>query len=341
MGQTGRRWSRAGAGVAVALLLLAGCGSSGSKASDTTSAPSGNAGGSTETTVSATLKVLVTNDDGYDADGIDAVVEGLRALPDTEVTVVAPLANQSGTGGKTTDGPLTVTDVKTKSGYPAKAVDGFPADTVIWAIDQHGIDFTPDLVVSGINFGQNIGPLGRHLRHRRRGSGRCGPQAPRAGLEPGHRRPDGLSHRRDPGAGLGGRAPGGAARRLRGQRRAAREHQHPDVPDRHEPRRDRRARSPRTSPAATRSRSTASPPPRTRSTTSPPSSPATSPSRPSARPPDRTCSRGATWGSRPDYRFGSGESRSGARRREVVSGKPTTPGSRWTRRLLSMPAIIT
>lgn len=156
--QTGRRWSRVGAGVAVALLLLAGCGSSGSKASDTTSAPSGNAGGSTETTVSSTLKVLVTNDDGYDADGIDAVVEGLRVLPDTEVTVVAPLKNQSGSGGKTTDGPLTVTDVKTKSGYPAKAVDGFPADTVIWAIDQHGIDFTPDLVVAGINFGQNIGP---------------------------------------------------------------------------------------------------------------------------------------------------------------------------------------
>lgn len=55
--------------------------------------------------------------------------------------------------------PLTVTDVKTLSGYPAKAVDGYPADTIIWAIDQHGINFTPDLVVSGINFGQNIGQL--------------------------------------------------------------------------------------------------------------------------------------------------------------------------------------
>ncbi len=38
-------------------------------------------------------------------------------------------------------------------------MNGTPADSVIWAIDQHGIDFTPDLVVSGINFGQNIGPL--------------------------------------------------------------------------------------------------------------------------------------------------------------------------------------
>src|SRR3954464_9874399 len=155
MVQSDRRWTRIGAGGAVALLLLAGCGSSSSKASDSTSAP---AGGATATTAVQPLKVLVTNDDGYAAVGIDAVVEGLRALPDTEVTVVAPLANQSGTGGKTTDGPLTVTDVKTASGYPAKAVDGFPADTIIWAIDQHGIDFTPDLVVSGINFGQNIGP---------------------------------------------------------------------------------------------------------------------------------------------------------------------------------------
>ena len=153
--QKSRRWSRVGAGVAVALLVLAGCGSSGTKSSSTTAAPGG---GATETTVSPTLKVLVTNDDGYDAAGIDAVVEGLRALPDTEVTVVAPLTNQSGTGGKTTDGPLTVTDVTTKSGYPAKAVAGYPADTIIWAIDQHGISFTPDLVVSGINFGQNIGP---------------------------------------------------------------------------------------------------------------------------------------------------------------------------------------
>jgi 5'-nucleotidase len=163
MMQSARRWSRVGAGIAVALLLLAGCGSSGSKSSTSTSAAPGGAGGAatetTETTIRSTLKVLVTNDDGYSAAGIDAVVEGLRALPDTEVTVVAPLANQSGSGGKTTDGPLAVTDVKTASGYPAKAVDGYPADTIIWAIDQHGIDFTPDLVVSGINFGQNVGPL--------------------------------------------------------------------------------------------------------------------------------------------------------------------------------------
>jgi 5'-nucleotidase len=136
-------------------LLLAGCGSS-KKADDASaSVPAGQA--TTASAPARPLRILVTNDDGYAAKGIDAVVEALRAQPDTEVTVVAPLANQSGSDGKTTAGPLTVTDVTTASGYPAQAVDGYPADTIVWALDQHGIDFTPDLVVSGINFGQNLG----------------------------------------------------------------------------------------------------------------------------------------------------------------------------------------
>lgn len=101
------------------------------------------------------LRILVTNDDGVGADGIDVMVQSLLAMDNVTVTVVAPLENQSGTGGKTTVGDLVVTDATTKSGYPAKAVAGFPADTIIWAIDQGGIDFVPDLVVSGINNGQN------------------------------------------------------------------------------------------------------------------------------------------------------------------------------------------
>jgi 5'-nucleotidase len=106
-----------------------------------------------------TLTVLVTNDDGVGAPGINAVVQGLRALAHTQVTVVAPATNQSGTGGKTTPGTITATKAATASGYAAMAVNGYPADTITWAIDQHGISFRPDLVVSGINFGQNIGPL--------------------------------------------------------------------------------------------------------------------------------------------------------------------------------------
>ena len=107
--------------------------------------------------------ILVTNDDGVGADGIDAVVNALLELDDVMVTVVAPAENQSGSGGKTTDGVLEVRDATTKSGYPAKAVVGFPADSIVWALDQGGINFMPDLVVSGINEGQNysfeIAPL--------------------------------------------------------------------------------------------------------------------------------------------------------------------------------------
>jgi 5'-nucleotidase len=137
----------------IALLLLAGCSSSSS------SDKADGGGGATTTAAPEPIRILVTNDDGYNADGIDAVVEGLKTLPNVEITVVAPATNQSGTGGNTTTGALTVTDVTTKSGYKAKAVAGFPADTIIWAIDQKGIDFVPDLVISGINAGQNMGPV--------------------------------------------------------------------------------------------------------------------------------------------------------------------------------------
>jgi 5'-nucleotidase len=105
------------------------------------------------------LTILVTNDDGVGAPGIDALVEGLRTRPDVTVIVVAPLENQSGTGGSTTDGTLTVTDATTASGYPAKAVAGFPADSIVWALDEGGISVRPDLVISGINSGQNVGPF--------------------------------------------------------------------------------------------------------------------------------------------------------------------------------------
>lgn len=101
------------------------------------------------------LEVLVTNDDGYSAEGIDAVVEALREIPGVNVTVVAPATNQSGTGDNTTPGGVTAFDAQTASGYPAVAVDGFPADSVLHALRVLG--HNPDLIVSGINHGQNIG----------------------------------------------------------------------------------------------------------------------------------------------------------------------------------------
>jgi 5'-nucleotidase len=108
---------------------------------------------------STTLSILVTNDDGVTAPGINATVQALTALPHTKVIVVAPLTNESGTGARVTGGSVAVTNATTASGYPAKAVAGYPADTVIWAIDDHGITQRPDLVVSGINLGENVGPF--------------------------------------------------------------------------------------------------------------------------------------------------------------------------------------
>ena len=105
-----------------------------------------------------TLDILVTNDDGYAAPGIDALVERLRALPGVKLTVVAPATNQSGTSDRTTPGPvsaLTATEVTTASGYAATAVAGFPADSVNYALDV--LKLSPDLVVSGSNAGQNLG----------------------------------------------------------------------------------------------------------------------------------------------------------------------------------------
>lgn len=104
------------------------------------------------------LLVLVSNDDGVDAPGIDALVEMLIARGDVEVVVVAPDGNRSGSSDTTTeDGEVTAVDATTASGYPAVAVSGFPADAVVHALEVMGIE--PDLVISGINEGANIGPF--------------------------------------------------------------------------------------------------------------------------------------------------------------------------------------
>jgi 5'-nucleotidase len=105
----------------------------------------------------ATITVLVTNDDGVAAPGIDALVEALRKEKNTKVVVVAPSANQTSTGGSTTPGTLVTKPATTASGYDATAVDGFPADTITAALDQLGVK--PNVVMSGINSGQNYGPI--------------------------------------------------------------------------------------------------------------------------------------------------------------------------------------
>jgi 5'-nucleotidase len=103
-----------------------------------------------------TLKVLVTNDDGFAAPGIDALVTALTANPNLAVTVVAPATNSSGTGENRTTTSIGVYAGTTASGYPATVVNGFPADAALFAILKQMQADPPDLVVSGINNGQNL-----------------------------------------------------------------------------------------------------------------------------------------------------------------------------------------
>ncbi|MDH3363541.1 MAG: 5'/3'-nucleotidase SurE [Gammaproteobacteria bacterium] len=102
------------------------------------------------------LRILLTNDDGYDSPGIKTVHEALVAAGH-DVTRVAPLSNQSGSGLRvTTQGTL---DYKEQS-TGVWSVDGSPADSVLVGVLQVMKDDPPDIVISGANFGPNLGYAG-------------------------------------------------------------------------------------------------------------------------------------------------------------------------------------
>ena len=97
------------------------------------------------------MRILVTNDDGINAPGIKALAEALQELG--EVTVVAPDRERSAAGHSLTlHSPLRVFELR--EGW--FAVDGTPTDCVNMGIHSL-LPFTPDLVVSGINHGGNLG----------------------------------------------------------------------------------------------------------------------------------------------------------------------------------------
>ena len=97
------------------------------------------------------MKILVSNDDGVYAPGIDCLAKALATVG--EVTVVAPDRNQSGASNSLTlDRPLRVT--QTSNGY--HSVNGTPTDSVHLAITGL-FDTEPDIVVAGINNGANLG----------------------------------------------------------------------------------------------------------------------------------------------------------------------------------------
>jgi 5'-nucleotidase len=97
------------------------------------------------------LRILVSNDDGYRAEGLQCLADALRPL--AEVTVVAPDRNRSGASNSLTlDVPLRVFPYGERMYY----VNGTPTDCVHLAISGL-FDFQHDMVVSGINDGANLG----------------------------------------------------------------------------------------------------------------------------------------------------------------------------------------
>ncbi|MBV8032559.1 MAG: 5'/3'-nucleotidase SurE [Betaproteobacteria bacterium] len=97
------------------------------------------------------MRILVSNDDGYFAPGITLLAEALKALG--EVTVVAPERDRSGASNSLTlDRPLSVR--RAANGF--FFVNGTPTDCVHLAVTGL-LDFVPDVVVSGVNFGANMG----------------------------------------------------------------------------------------------------------------------------------------------------------------------------------------
>jgi len=102
--------------------------------------------------MSRSLRILITNDDGIGAEGLVAMERIARALSD-DVWVVAPEVEQSGASrALTLSQPLRVR----RLGDQRFAVDGTPTDCVLLAVQDLIKDGRPDLVLSGVNRGQNL-----------------------------------------------------------------------------------------------------------------------------------------------------------------------------------------
>src|SRR5437660_9647896 len=98
------------------------------------------------------MRILCTNDDGIHAPGLKVVEDIARALSD-DVWIVAPELDQSGVSHSLSlNDPLRLRQI----GPRKFAVRGTPTDCVIMAVRQIAADRQPDLVLSGINIGENV-----------------------------------------------------------------------------------------------------------------------------------------------------------------------------------------
>lgn len=103
------------------------------------------------------MKILLTNDDGIQASGLHALRRALLEIPDVELAVIAPDANRSASARSiTTRQPLWVEEMELGDGTTGYATDGTPVDCVRFAT-LGLIEFRPELIVSGINHGANLG----------------------------------------------------------------------------------------------------------------------------------------------------------------------------------------
>src|SRR5262249_47980116 len=100
--------------------------------------------------------ILITNDDGVHAEGLLALKRALQAVG--EVTIVAPDRPRSACGHSITlHKPLRVGEHRLADGSHAYSTTGTPSDCVTLAVLDLMRDAPPDLVVSGINHGPNLG----------------------------------------------------------------------------------------------------------------------------------------------------------------------------------------
>jgi 5'-nucleotidase len=103
------------------------------------------------------VKVLLTNDDGIQAMGLHAMRRALLEVPGVELAVIAPDSNRSATARSiTTRKPLWVEEIEFNDGTSGFATDGTPVDCVRFAA-LGLVEFEPELIVSGINHGSNLG----------------------------------------------------------------------------------------------------------------------------------------------------------------------------------------
>ncbi len=104
------------------------------------------------------MRVLLTNDDGIEAEGLQALRRALLAVDGLELAVIAPDSNRSATARSITiRRPLWVEEVDFGDGTVGYATDGTPVDCVRFATLGLIEGFEADLIVSGINHGSNLG----------------------------------------------------------------------------------------------------------------------------------------------------------------------------------------